>query len=307
MTQVVVVGSINQDYLIRVSSLPALGETVLALDLVKQAGGKGANQAVAAARLGADVGFVGAVGDDADGAQMLLQLRSEGIRTGDVEVVSESTGSAMVYIVDNGDNSIVVVPGANAGLNAARVGRAVRRLCSSASVLVLQAEIAPDVIDVAVRTAVDCGARVVFNLAPFVALPEALLSLADPLVLNESEASALLGRAVGADVDGLAAAVTLQRSLATSIVITLGPEGAVWADAGDAGACPAPDVERVVDTTGAGDAFIGALATRLAAGATLRESVALGVRAGAFAVARRGAQSSYPALSDLVVPSTPPG
>jgi ribokinase len=296
---VVVVGSANQDYLVQLSQAPALGETVLAGGLRKQPGGKGANQAVAAARAGADVSFVGCVGDDDDGALLLRQLRSEGVDTTDVEVVgNEPTGLALVYVFANGDNSIAVVPGANSAIPAFRAARAVRRLADASSVVVTQGEISRDVIEATIRAADEVGARPVLNLAPMREIRPEVLALCNPLIVNETEASALLRVQVG-DVDSARRAAATLAMAAKSVVITIGAGGAVWADRDASGHVPAPRVETVVDSTGAGDAFVGSLATVLSEGGSLGHAVAIGVRAGSFAVARLGAQSSYPMRDDI--------
>lgn len=296
--QVVVVGSANVDYLMRVDRSPVPGQTVLAEEFRKSPGGKGANQAVAAARLGGQVSFIGCVGDDDDGAMLLRVLRSEGVDTADVETVGDqATGLAIVAVDRFGENSILVVPGANFALTADRVRRVIRGSAPGA-VLTLQAEIDPEVIAAAIDAAADQGLRAVLNLAPFIHLPAQVLATCDPLVINESEASELLGEPVRSVPVALRAAQEL-RHRSRSVVITLGEQGAVWADAHDAGAIEAERVEQVVDTTGAGDAFVGALAVHLAGGADLADAVRVGVAAGTFSVTRPGAQSSHPTAADL--------
>jgi len=297
---VVVVGSANVDHLLRVPRLPAPGETVLAHGGTRQPGGKGANQAVAAARLGAAVVFVGCVGDDEDGVLVLDALRAEGVDASEVEVVGgERTGLALVCLLDGGENAITVVPGANGALPAARAAGVVHRLARPGGVVVVQAEVPPEVVAAALRSAQDAGARGVLNLAPYTPLDPQVLRLADPLVVNEAEASAMVGWDVP-DAAGAARAAADLRERARSVVITLGAGGASWADAEGAGHAPAPAVSAVVDTTGAGDAFVGALAARLAVGDGLADAVAVGVRCGSFAVTAVGAQSSYPVLADVL-------
>lgn len=299
--KIIVVGSANQDYLIRVSSPPGPGETVLAESLLRLPGGKGANQAVAAARLRGDVSFVGCVGDDPDGAFLLRGLRSDGVDTTNVEIVNRGrTGLAIVSVYDSGENSITVVPGTNFALTTDRVESTVARLAAEAdrSILVLQAELRPEIITTALRTAHREGARCVFNLAPYQEIPADLLAVCDPLVVNEAEASALVGRIVK-DPDSAARAVAQLRGRVRSVVITIGPDGAYWADESGEGHVPTRFGAKVVDTTGAGDAFVGALASSLARGMDLATATELGVRVGTYAVGRPGAQSSYPTLADL--------
>jgi len=298
---IIVVGSANQDYIVRVAEPPGPGETVLATDLLKQPGGKGANQAVAMARLRCDVSFVASVGDDADGAQLIRELRSEGVDTTNVEIISRGrTGLALVLVYDSGENSITVVPGTNFALTSERVARTVNRITAEtgAATMVAQAEVLPEIITAAITAAADAGARVILNLAPYQPVADELLALCDPLVLNEAEASGLLGWEVRGAVSAQQAVAEL-RSRTRSVVVTVGAEGACWADADGIGHIPAPRPTAVVDTTGAGDAFVGALAVRLASGSGLEDAVTVGVRAGTFAVQSPGAQSSYPSLADL--------
>jgi ribokinase len=299
--RIIVVGSANQDYIVRVSAPPAPGETVLAKGLLLQPGGKGANQAVAAARLRGNVSFVASVGDDADGALLLRELRSEGVDTANVEIINRGrTGLALVSVYDSGENSITVVPGTNFSLTAERVQHAVAALAGQAdeAIMVAQGEVLPGIIEASIRSARQSGARVVLNLAPFREIAAELLKECDPLVVNEAEASALVGWEVR-DVQTAAKAVAELRARTRSIVVTIGPFGAYWADQDAEGHVPTPEGAEVVDTTGAGDAFVGGLASHLARGASLRDAVQLGVLAGTFAVRMPGAQSSYPTPADL--------
>jgi ribokinase len=298
---IIVVGSANQDYIVRVPEPAGPGETVLATDLLKQPGGKGANQAVAMARLRGDVSFVGSVGDDADGAQLIRELRAEGVDTTSVEIISRGrTGLALVQVYDSGENSITVVPGTNFALTSQRVHRTVSRITAEtgAATMVAQAEVLPEIITAAITAAAEAGARVILNLAPYQPVAEDLLALCDPLVLNEAEASGLLGWEVRG-AEAAQRAVAELRSRTRSVVVTVGAEGACWADPSGTGHVPAPTPSAVVDTTGAGDAFVGALAVQLASGAGLRDAVTVGVRAGTFAVQSPGAQSSYPSPADI--------
>ncbi|WGM20276.1 ribokinase [Paenarthrobacter sp. OM7] len=295
---VLVVGSANMDYIVKVVVPPAPGETVLAKALVKHAGGKGANQAVAAARMGAKVRFVGCVGDDRDGENLLRALRQEGVDAAAVEIAAhEQTGLALVSVFQSGENSITVVPGANYALHANRVRRAIGS-DTLPPVVVLQAEIRPEVIHAAIDAAAEAHSRIVLNLAPYQAMPEATLSFCDPLIVNESEAAAMVGFPVS-DLDSAQRALKVLRDSVRSAVITMGAQGACWSDSSGEGLVGAPTVDAVVDTTGAGDAFVGALAAELSAGASLEQATTVGVEAGSFAVGRFGAQSSYPMRDEL--------
>lgn len=300
--RIVVVGSANQDYLVRVARAPRGGETALASGLVKQPGGKGANQAVAAARLGADVHFVGAVGRDDDGARILRSLQKDGVSIDDVRIVDrDPTGLALISVDDLGENSITVVSGANATVTAERATAAAERLGGEGAIVVLQGELPIDVLEETARAAAGSGARVIVNLAPFREISDDVLAVADPLILNESEASQLLGGPV-ATVDAALAATETLRTRARSVVITLGGLGAVWAGSRD-GSTPthvrAEEATDVVDTTGAGDAFVGALAFALSTLDDLGRAVVLGARAGTFSIRGIGAQSSYARAVDL--------
>lgn len=298
-SNVIVVGSANQDYVVSIDALPAPGETRLAEAFQKFPGGKGANQAVACARLGARVALVGAVGDDADGALIIRDLRAEGIDTSEIEITtSERTGMAIVSVLPGGENTITVVPGANFTLAADRVTRAVTRLAEDDSVVVVQGEVPVTCMQASVATASDLGARPVVNLAPFVDLDAATLALADPLVLNEVEAAFLTGYVIDGQTLAQRAAEDIA-GRAKSAVITLGAAGASWATAEASGVVPALPVSNVVDTTGAGDAFIGALAAMFTEGSDLENAVRVGVEVGALAVARVGAQASYPLREDV--------
>lgn len=273
MGRVVVLGSLNIDLVTHVERHPRPGETVLADGGVERyAGGKGGNQALAAAEAGARVVLVGAVGDDEPGAAYLARLRGRGIDVEAVRVVEgQPTGQAWIVVDDDAENSIVVIAGANAHVAAELPD------LGPGDVLLAQLEVPVPVVARAVRAAHGRGARVVINAAPYAALPHDVAALADPLVVNEHEAMQL------ADSD----------VVPTSLLVTFGGAGSSWDGVRHDGTPVAG--EDVVDTTGAGDAFCGALAAALADGADRSEAVARAGEAGAAAVRRRGAQSD-PAL-----------
>lgn len=301
--RVVVVGSMNRDYVCRVAALPRPGETLLGGELSLGEGGKGGNQAVASARVGAATLIVGAVGDDADGRTLLAALRAHGVDTSYVAVdAGRPTGAAFVFVDPAGENSIVVAAGANAGLTAVGVGSVLADVLRSDDVVVVQLEVPIEVVSAVAESARSAGARLVLNLAPFTSVAERDLAAADPLVVNESEAAGLLGEDA---VDGGDAARRLA-GRCRSVVVTLGGAGAVLASGADVERLTTEQVE-VLDTTGAGDAFTGVLAAELASGADLLAAARLGVAAGTHAVQRLGAQASYPARSDLPTPPPPDG
>jgi ribokinase len=290
---VVVVGSANADLAIDVDRRPQSGETVLGGDLHTAAGGKGANQAVAAARLGASVSFVGCVGDDDHGRLLRSSLRAAGVDDAGLRIGSAPTGTAVILITPDGDNSIVVSPGANAELNRDDVEAARERL-AAAKILVLQREVDPAVSAAAAQITHAAGGRVVLSLAPSGPMPAALIALADPVVVNEQEARDLIGSTTGSGEE-LAQAVL--KAGPRSAVVTLGAAGAVAADADGVIRVDSPRV-TAVDTTGAGDALAGALAHRLAAGDELGPALRFAVRVAAFSVTGPGAQPSYPTSAD---------
>jgi ribokinase len=296
---ILVVGSLNRDYLCRVDLLPGPGETRLGSELALWCGGKGANQAVAAALVGAahgvGVALVGAVGDDEDGRALLEGLRDAGVDGSDVAVGSRTrTGVALITVSGDGENTIVVSPGANRTVEPEPARAAVRR--RAPAVVVTQGELTADVVAATIEEAEALGARVVLNLAPVIALDDTVLRVCDPLVVNEGEARALLGETShAADPESLARALCRR---ARSVVVTAGAAGAWTASDGLVRHVPSEPAE-VVDTTGAGDAFIGALAVGLALGRDLVASAAWGAAVAAYAVGRPGAQASFPRGGDL--------
>lgn len=296
--RVAVVGSINVDQVVRVHRHPLPGETLLGQGLSLLPGGKGANQAVAAARLGADVSMVGAVGNDDAATLATTLLREAGVDLQAVLTVEGPTGLAVISVSDDGENTIVVIPGANGSVNAEAVRADARRL-AEAAVVVLQGEIPVDGIAEAVRIATG---RVLLNLAPVVDLEADIIRAADPLVVNEHEGAHVLGQldpaaAVPASDHELVEALRAQG--VKSVVLTRGALGAICSDGDGTFHVPAPRV-RALDTTGAGDAFVGALSARLAAGESLRIASAFAAKVGAFAVQGHGAQGSYAWASDAL-------
>ena len=269
--RVLVLGSLNVDLVTRVERHPNPGETVSGEGLQQLAGGKGANQAVAAAAAGASVAMVGCVGDDAGGAAYRRRLEALGVDVAGVRVCpGVPTGTAIVTVADGGENSIVVIPGANDHVGDLEVA-AVDAL-GPGDVLLLQLEVDRLAVCAAVRRAAGRGARVVLNTAPYAALPPDIVALADPVVANEHEMAALAE--AGAEP--------------RSLLVTFGANGASW----DGVTAPAHPVApgEVVDTTGAGDAFCGALAAALARGADRAEALDAALAAGSEAVRHPGAQ-----------------
>ncbi|HJQ28862.1 MAG TPA: ribokinase [Rubrobacter sp.] len=293
MADVFVVGSINQDFVMYVERRPEPGETVTDARLATHNGGKGANQAAAAALLGAGVILLGRVGDDGFGDPLVEALADKGVDTSLIGAVPDtSTGTAFITVTPDGENAITVAPGANRRLSVEDVDMASESI-GEARVLVVQMEVPRDVALRAVEVAAGSGTRALVNLAPPFEVPRALLDKLDPLVVNEHEAAFLLGEGVEGVDGALSAAPELLALGPKSAVITVGEAGAVFAEGESIEHLPAPEVD-VVDTTGAGDAFVGALAAKLARGASLEDAVAYAVRAGAAAVTKEGAQGALP-------------
>jgi ribokinase len=280
--EVVVVGSLNQDITVTVDRRPDRGETVLGRSVATAPGGKGANQAIAAARAGARVAIVGCVGADAAGEALVDALGAAGVDTSAVRRHDDApSGTALIVVDRDGENSIVVVPGANARLAPSDVRRAAAR----APVVLAQLEVPEDAVAAAARA----GGRFVLNASPARQLPAALLEAADPLIVNAGEAAAVTGAQADASVAALAAAAHARG--VRSIVITLGARGAAWSAPGWRLERRAPRAQ-VVDTTGAGDAFAGTLAARLARDDDPEGALAAAVDAGAAAVEWHGAQDA---------------
>jgi len=289
---VVVVGSINIDYVMRVSRRPVPGETVSGAVLDIHAGGKGANQAVAVARCGADVEMIGRVGQGAAGEGRMAALAAEGVGTKHVlPTEAAETGAAFISVTPDGENSIIAAPGANALLTTEDIDAAAP-VISGAGVLVAQLEVPVAAVDRAAHAA-GPDTVVVLNYAPYRSAPEALLERVDVLVANESESANLTGQPVdGIEGASRAAKLILARG-PRAVVVTLGPLGALVLTPGEQEHVTAPKV-HAVDTTGAGDAFVGALAAHLAAGDPLIRAVRSGTMAGSATTEQPGASPIIP-------------
>jgi ribokinase len=295
---IVVLGSLNLDLVATVPALPRPGETALGERLLTFTGGKGANQAVAAARLGGRVAMVGRVGADAGGDALVRQLERDGVDVaGVVRDEEEPTGAALIMVDAAGENLIAVARGANGRVGAGEVDRAIRAV-DRWGLLVLQLEVPLNAVALAIQEARRAGRRVLLNAAPAAPLVPDVLSGLEALVVNESEAAALLGHPVPDAASGLAAARRLHGAGARLAVVTLGAAGAALCDA-DGARLAEPFPVTAVDTTAAGDAFVGALAVGLTSGRPAAEAVRLANAAGAAAATRAGAQDSLPRPGDL--------
>ncbi len=297
--QVVVVGSINMDMIARSARLPAPGETLTGEGFAMEPGGKGANQAVAAARLGVPTAFVGRIGTRTHGEDLLAALAAEQIdRRGVVTDAQACPGIALIMVASaDGENSIVYVPGSNAQLSPADV-QASASLLTSARVLVAQLEVPLPAVEAAFALARTAGVCTVLNAAPAQAVPDGLLAQTDWLVLNETEL-AQLSACPTPDLAAVqtAAGLLLARG-ARRVLVTLGAQGVLCCGAEGSRHLPARAVQAV-DTVGAGDTFVGGLAAGLAEGLPPEEAIRLGQAAAAIAVSRAGVQSAMPRRSEI--------
>lgn len=290
---VVVVGSINVDHIVTAPTFPRPGETIFGTSVTSSVGGKGANQAVAAALAGAAVAMIASTGEDASGATARQRLAERGVQTAHVSVVaSDPTGSAWITVAEN-DNTIIVIPGANARWPGGALPPAVR----TAAVVLSQLEIPIEVVSAAAEQA---QGLFVLNAAPAAALPADLLARCDVLVVNEHELTVVADVEGAADHDAITAAHAKLRDRGVSAVVTTrGAAGAVVTGTDGVTTILGAVASDVVDTTGAGDAFAGVLAARLAFGEPLVQACRWGVAAGSLAVRGVGAQDSYPDLPTL--------
>lgn len=304
---VLVVGSIHEDTVLSVPRLPGVGETSVAHASGRYSGGKGANQAAAAALAGARTAMLGRVGNDEAGRRVLAQLIGVSVDVDRVVATDSVTGTAVVAVGPQGDNLILVSPGANHDLTPSDVASLDPE--GLFSIVLAQAELTVETLTQVARSARAEGKRFVLNLAPVTSVPDFVISCADPLVVNQTEAAQLLGLGDPSVVDGRDLARAISDRFGCPVVVTLGADGAAVADGQGERLVPSPSVQHVVDTTGAGDAFCGALTAFLQHGSTLTEAVAGGVCAGALAVTRSGAQASFAnlaAITDLMASSGSP-
>jgi ribokinase len=284
-----VLGSANADLVVEVGRRPAGGETVLGGDTVVLPGGKGANTAVAAARVGASVALVGAVGSDGYGSLLRESLESSGVDSSLVKTSERPTGIAYITVTPDGENSIVVSPGANADVSLSDVDAL---SFDGVSVLTCSLEVPLETVIHAIDVASKAGVRPVLNLSPVAELPAETLKQLYVLIVNEHEAAQL---------------VSDWRQLLslgpTAAIVTLGARGAAVVLKAGIVEVPSIEVDEVVDTTGAGDAFAGALSARLAAGDTVSNAARYAVKVAALSVTKAGAQPSYPTAAEVSSPA----
>jgi ribokinase len=297
-SRICVIGSANVDLTFRTPRFPQAGETLTGHSLHQGMGGKGANQAVAAARLGADVTFVACVGNDSFGTEAIHQYQADGIHTDFIrQDKNHPTGTAAIIVDDRAENCIIIVPGANAQLSPADVRNAASAI-QQADAVMCQLETPLEATLEAFRIARAAGKLTVLTPAPVIELPDELLGLCDVCVPNRTEIEVLAGRAVNGHDDACAAAGALMSRGVKSVALTLGGGGAFIADKTEATHIPVVKVDAV-DTTGAGDAFAAALALSLCEGRSLREAAERASVVAALTVTRIGTQAAFPRRAEV--------
>ncbi len=296
MSDIIVIGSMNADLVVRAPRFPQPGETISGENLRIIPGGKGANQAVAAARQGAAVEMVGRVGSDSFGPELINNLRQNNVETSCIRTDPQSsTGTAIIVVDANGQNSIVLSPGGNGRVSPADVDRV---SFSGYKLLLLQSEIPTETVVAAARRAKENNVRVLLNPAPARSLPTELISLADFILPNETELSLLADQPVNDLASAEKAAKTLIECGAQNVIVTLGAKGALIVSGKQVSHVDTYQV-NVVDTTAAGDAFIGGFASALLQNKSLEEAVRYGCACGALATTRFGAQPSLPTREEV--------
>ncbi len=291
MKQILVIGSANADLVIHSSKMPLLGETLTGSQFQVNAGGKGLNQAVAMAKLGGNVSFLGALGKDGNGDILLSTMEEYGVRFSGVRMEDTPTGIAMITVV-KGDNFIILDPGTNGKLNPQIIEENAETIGQS-DFCVLQLEIPLETILKICEIAQKYGTKVVLNPAPYQKLPESLYACVDYLIPNEHEAYDITGICLDSEKACIEAVRKLQQMGAKNVIITLGERGCVYNDAEEIRFCP-PQKVAVVDTTSAGDSFIGAVVTKLQSGHTISQAIDYATKVAAITISRPGAAKSIP-------------
>lgn len=298
MAKIVVVGSSNTDLVVKTTRIPEPGETVLGGTFMMAAGGKGANQAVAAARLGGDVAFIAKVGADMFGEKAIAGYRKDGL---DVSFIasdkSAQSGVALITVDAKGENCIVVAPGANAALSKSDIDTYADEI-KNADYLLMQLEVPMEVVEYAAEIAYSNGTKVILNPAPAAGLSDKLLSKLFLITPNRTECQLISGVSIADEKDAEAGADALLKKGVKNVIVTLGSKGALIKNSKETVFVPAHKV-KAVDTTAAGDVFNGALTVALSEGKSLSDAARFATKASAVSVTRMGAQPSIPHRSEI--------
>ncbi|MBQ1655985.1 MAG: ribokinase [Bacteroidales bacterium] len=297
MKKIIVVGSSNVDLTVRVRRLPLPGETIRGATLLRTNGGKGANQAVAAARLGADVVFITCLGNDASGGMLSAQFAADGIDTSCIKLSATPTGTALIFVDDNAENCIAVAPGSNNDLLPADIDAA-RSTMEGASYLLVQLVIPMPTVVRAVELAHSLGIKTIMNPAPMNPVPEDLFSRIWLITPNQTEAEQLTGVHVESEDDAARAAEVLFAKGVKNVIVTMGSKGSLVCTPEGREFVPSRKV-KAIDTTGAGDVYHGALVAALSQGKSLIEAARVATLASSIAVTRMGAQTSAPYANEI--------
>jgi ribokinase len=293
MSTIVVIGSSNTDMVIKTHQFPVPGETIMGGEFFMFSGGKGANQAVAAAKMGGEVVLICKTGNDIFGRRAIDELNKEGINTTYIrEAADKASGTALILVNENGENEIVVAPGANETLTAADILSA-EQVIASAGIVLLQLEIPLETVLFAARKGYEAGVKVILNPAPAQQLPNEIFSYLYLITPNETEAAILTGIKVNDVVSASQAASVLLQAGVQNVIITLGAQGAFFKNAAMEILISAP-VVKAVDTTAAGDVFNGVLSVEITAGAAWEAAISTACKAATVSVTRMGAQASMP-------------
>jgi ribokinase len=295
--KILVIGSLNMDLVTETPVLPAIGETVLGSGFMTAFGGKGANQAVAAARLGADATLVGCVGNDMFGKDIMAHLKKEHVNIEHIQILEEYPTGVATIVVNNGNNSIIVTSGANFRLTTEMIDR-ITPLIEESALLVMQFEIPQECVEHAIGIANRCHTQVLLNPAPARLLPDNLLGQVDILTPNEIECEHLTGFPVKDIESAKKAAANLLGKGVKQVIVTMGSNGAVYSD-GSKILHKAGYPVKAIDTTAAGDSFTGALAVALSEGMDIHSAVDFGCKVGALTVMKMGAQTSLPSRAEV--------
>ncbi|EOD01781.1 ribokinase [Caldisalinibacter kiritimatiensis] len=299
MSDITVIGSLNMDLVATVKNMPKVGETLIGKELKQIPGGKGANQAVAAARLGAKVSMIGKVGDDGFGKNLMDSMNSDGIDTKYIKrEENTSTGVALITVNDEGDNSIVVIPGANFKVTKEDIDKATEAIEGSKIVL-LQLEIPIDVVKYSLKKAKTLGKYTILNPAPAQNLDDEIIENVDLLIPNETELEILSGIEIKQEEDILNASRKLIKKGVKELIVTMGGKGCLYINKDIVKKYKAHKVQ-VVDTTAAGDSFTAAVSVQLSKKESIDKAIEFAMKVGALTVTKEGAQSSLPYLKDVL-------